>query len=563
MLERFNVVHIPLDAESFADTFLSSVATSTTGRLKTSTTTQGPLFDLGNVDKIEVEPPADFLLGREPTWSDLVDGFAIERTVESELHDRVRDDSLRVLGILGTAGSGKSTILRRLALVAHREGAKIAWMQVETSRTVSQLEAEVRGADLDILVIDRMERFGQRGVDMLRSLTSDSSGPRLIASFSSTAFDDLQVALQLSGISTEWVPIPPLSDDDIHALLDALDRANRLGKLKAQTPTQRFDAFKVRAHRQLLVAMLEATTGERFEDKIASECETLSPDLLLPYAITALATSFRYKLKRDDLLGALNEVTSEGLEAIERLIRQQLILPTAGNTVVLRHPVIAREVISHLRRSAQIGDAIGRLAFVIGTSLYRGMPRTPERRLVTSLSNHQYLRESVASRVQVEQIYNQLESVLADDPHYWLQRGSYELERGNLTSAAVFLSQARALDPYDFMIETEWAYLLLERACREPSSPSAAPDFEEGTRIVFDVIDQRGPQSANTYVILANKTVDWTSHAPLSLDQQKVLLQTVRAAMEAGSPFHGGNRVFVTARKSVEDAYLRLSLPGR
>jgi hypothetical protein len=561
MLERFNVRHVPLDAEQFAERFLKPAVSAGVVRPSYSTTTGNPYEGLDVALGEPPNAPADFLLGREPTWSDITAGFAIERSFESTLHDAATDEHNRVILITGTAGAGKSTTLRRVALTLQSEGKNVKWLRPESAESVAQLRAAGLASDADAIAIDQTERFRGRGVDLIRGLAEPEDGPQVIAAYSGGPFDELQIEQVLSDLSPLTAEVPLLDDDDIRGLVDALTRANRLGRLAGLAPDQQFDAIKQRSDRQLLVAMLEATSGERFEVKIVKECEALAPDLTTTYAVVSLATSHRYALGVDDLLSSLSDVSSAGLELVDRLVRQHLILRLRNGTLVARHPVIAREVVTHFRKTGQLAEAISRLAFVMASKFYVGMPRsTRERRLLETLIRHEYVGFVIDSVVQAREMYAELEGLLREESHYWLQRGSYELERGDMTEAENFLAQARAHSDGDFMVETEWAYLMMKRACLDPRNALAAEWFSEGAAILYDTIDKVGARSPNTFVILADKSVDWITVAPLSLDEKKRILEPVRLVLKEGNRHHGANRQFEACQKRLEDAYLALAL---
>ena len=86
---------------------------------------------------------------------------------------------------------------------------------------------------------------------------------------------------------------PPLTDPDV----DALTRANRLGELRGKSPAGQRKVLVDKCGRQLLVALIEATSGKRFDEKVESECAGLDGDAQLLYAITALATNFGIPLR--------------------------------------------------------------------------------------------------------------------------------------------------------------------------------------------------------------------------------------------------------------------------
>ena len=62
------------------------------------------------------------------------------------------------------------------------------------------------------------------------------------------------------------------------------------------------------------------------------------------------------------------------------------------------------------------------------------------------------------------QLDGSLETILSWDPHFWLQRGSLEVDFGDLNLAEHFLSMSRSFNPDDVFLQTEWAYLLFKKA---------------------------------------------------------------------------------------------------
>ncbi len=163
-------------------------------------------------------------------------------------------------------------------------------------------------------------------MELIRAIAGTPTAPYVVAAMHSTSFEELQVEPALYGVKFQTVAVPNLDDREIDDLIDSLQRANRLGRLTGMTAEQRRAEFRRRAHRQLLVAMLEATSGQRFEEKIESECRGLPPELALAYMTTVLATLNHYELPRDLLLAALSDYSSEGLAIIDRLCRQHLLL---------------------------------------------------------------------------------------------------------------------------------------------------------------------------------------------------------------------------------------------
>ena len=128
------------------------------------------------------------------------------------------------------------------------------------------------------------------------------------------------------------------------------------------------------------------------------------------------------------------------------LEREHLIIPP-GELLTLRHRVVAERAVSYFRESRQLAAPITGLAF----SLAAGAPPGPLRqnrpgRLLIRIFNHDWLLQVLTSGsddeadiAQIREVYETVESLLTNDYHYWLQRGSLETERGRIDLAKNFL----------------------------------------------------------------------------------------------------------------------------
>src|SRR6266849_453024 len=88
----------------------------------------------------------------------------------------------------------------------------------------------------------------------------------------------------------------------IDGLIAVLEKYNRLGILTGASMVERRKAFREQAGRQLLVAMIQATSGENFERKAQDQYVELERSQKYPYAPIAVATSLRNSLTKDEVL---------------------------------------------------------------------------------------------------------------------------------------------------------------------------------------------------------------------------------------------------------------------
>ena len=562
MLDRFNVKWVSMDAEQFCRTYVEPLAANVYMGSVVPQEAASNFDDVAVVRAVAAEDLPDFLLGRDPQWGDVGrGGFAVRRSCEQDVVNRVRSDDVRLLVLTGTAGTGKSTLMRRVAAVLSADGDEVHWLRLDARATVAEIRREARSyGSGDFVFIDSAQRFGARCVDLLRGIAETYGAPTVVAAMPSTSYEELEIEPAMYGVAHVNLVMPNLDDTEIAELLDALERANRLGRLAGMTYSQRVQEFRRRAHRQLLVAMLEATSGRRFEEMIDDECRALPRELALAYAVASLATVNGYSLPRDVLLAALSDFNSEGLSIVERLCRQHLLLRHEGGHLVARHAVVARQAVGYFRSADQLVEAVERLAFALASRVSEWDNTSQERRLLARLINHSSIHAASGSRQRVRELYGVLEPLLARDAHFWLQRGAYEVERGDISLAENFLGSARSLAQNDFMIETEWAYLMMRRSCERPTDFAARAWMLEAHEILLGIIAERGQTSPNTYVVLAQKTVTWCKAAELLPAERLDLLATVRGVMKSGRQWHRDNTQFASAADDVERAYLSLAI---
>ncbi len=107
----------------------------------------------------------------------------------------------------------------------------------------------------------------------------------------------------------------------------------------------------------------------------------------------------------------------------------------------------------------------------MATKVYPGMPRQARQsKLLTRLMNHDFMIRLTPDLNVARKAYALVENILSWDYHYFLQRGSFEVEVGDIELAKNFLDQAKGMAPDDYKVQTEWAYMTLKRACSNPTA---------------------------------------------------------------------------------------------
>lgn len=572
-LSGYNVSWVQMSGVEFAEGVLSTLSDEAQAGIREIELRQKserggpPIARVSDVQNDSQGDEREFLLGREPRWSDLTDGgYAVKREFDARLSELYAEDPSRLLVITGTAGAGKSTSGMRLALERSAEGDNVFVVGADTSVPLHKLRQAIAAADVDLLLIDRVDRFGRSTSSFLHELLEQCPKLRIVACVRNTRIQALDGLVAL-GVETTEETVPLLEDADVEALLDALDAANRLGELKGKTRKQQREAMQKTYGRQLLVALLEVTQGVKFEEKIESECEELEGDAPLVFSVAALATYAGGPLTDQELITAAGD-PSTASEQIDLLGRRHLLIRTSSDRLMPRHTVIAERAVRYYQERGDIAEICTALAIGLASSARMGAQQTNRTgRILIRLLNHDFLIRLVyrgvdraADKAAVRAIYDAVESVLEDDYHYWLQRGAFETEDGDINRAKVFLDQARGMAGQDLNVRTEWSYMMLKRAAQFANKPGAADDLALAFDELEEVIAKRGTTDHYAYHVYGSQGLAWARRAPLSRDEKKRLLEQLRRVVEKGLRLHPSVEELKSLKADLEREYMMLAV---
>lgn len=401
VLEDLNVDWIQMDASEFATEVLAPMADAVQAgkatlrdRLSIEIRSRYPSL-ISELISTERASGSEYLMGQEPTWRDLQAGTAIQRTSDATVYDVARSilagDQPKPLVISGTAGSGKSTSLMRLGMRLSAEGVPVYWIDERSNIEPYRLrELVARDSEPIAILVDDADVWGRFASGWARELPQMRRAVLFAVAVRSTRVEALFDTAALGGDAAIEVSMPPLEDPDIKELIAVLDRNNRLGVLKGKSDHERFAAFRDQAGRQLLVAMIQATLGQPFRDKILEELTELPNLQKQIYASVCIVTAQRTTLDRDEVvlaIGGGNEVLAE----LEKLIGRHLIVrdPRSGS-LTARHRLVAEEAVNGLR--TYMGQVLEGICFAFATKIDTATPRHSRQwRRMARFINHEFL----------------------------------------------------------------------------------------------------------------------------------------------------------------------------
>jgi hypothetical protein len=569
-LSQFNIDWLSMTAEAFAQNVapkLSEGVKEGFAFLSSGSRFGGPT-KVPELTEIATDPNkrTEFLLGSEPIWADIQSGRAIERESDHELCEALISefDSAvkRAFIISGTAGSGKSTTLIRAALYVSNHGLRVGWVDRETSITTRVLRTQSRDGSLpDALFIDDADIYGSELSPLIRELVLSDRRPLVVTGLRSGRVDRALNPAVLKGVKMTERVMPHLADNDINDLIHALDRENRLGKLKGLTFAQQVAAFREQAGRQLLVAMIQATSGMRFEEKAADEFRDLQGDAHNIYALLCVATFLGFNLGRSEILVAVSDSSNTTLNALDGLIRRNIVVQ-AGDQLNYRarHKVIAEIVFEHLKNGGLLYEILSGLAKIAATETRPGMPRSARpMRLLIRVMNHDFLHRCLGMD-RARTLYEELEPQLRSEAHFWLQRASLELEDGIIGLAENFIYQARGIAPDDPLIETTFAHFLFQKALHQPTAIDAPDLVANAMGLLKAATVNKGRTDPHPYHILGSQGLAWSRRGLDSFEKKRDYLEDLRRVMLEATHRHPKGDMIKTLYDAVEEEYLSLAL---
>jgi hypothetical protein len=391
------------------------------------------------------------------------------------------------------------------------------------------------------LLIDDADLFGHHLPGMIGEFVPNR--PDLLFAFAVRSGKLDRVSDTLRGnrlVELEEHTVPHLTDDDIDGLIETLDNANRLGVLKGLSDDDRRNALRRQAGRQLLVAMIQATSGEELEVKVLEELEELPKLQTFVYGLICVASNFRHYLLKDEVLLAVGGDDMDGaLNALDRLVARHIVRADPPlYKYKARHRLIATVAFDRLQAVGKLSELIEALAFAIASKTSPSSNRNSRPwRMLKVLINHSFLLRALTP-AETAAVYRSLEGMLNWDYHYWLQRGSAEVEAGDLRLAQNFLDQARSLGPDDYRIETEYGYLLLRQAQEEPSSSKSRELFDEGVSLLEGIIASHGSFTPYPFHILATQGLTWLRESTSAKSYQRKILDRLMLSTERGLGLH-------------------------
>jgi hypothetical protein len=493
----------------------------------------------------------EFLRGEEPQWGDIIDNVAATLGINQRLRKevRIKEGEREIIIVRGRAGSGKSSSLMRLAVQLRDEGREVAWVDRTIELSTAAIEREIDRLKPDVVMVDGAELFGSQAHRFLLNLHQEGARA-VVAAIRGYRYETIFAVGQDHRVFSHDFD---LDDEDITKLIDTLLRHDIRGFLQRyKTHRARLDAFRDRSKRELLVGMMEVTSGKRFEQLITEEYDGLEPPQRLVYGTLAVVTaSFEsYAISDSELLEILQESQQVHQAAMERLVRHRLVTRTPYRTLHVYHRLVAERLVEHLKKQDpdQLVKIVSRLLrYYASTAAHISDPNNRHRRSMLDLLRHTNMRKLGLPADKVDSIYASARDYLDDDFHFWLQRGEYQLEVDEFDRADDWLRTAAnspggADSEY---VATSYGSLVLRRSATQGGDAQEALLAVRNLDRIARRTRERSPQ---TFAVLARDGSKWLeTHPKLTGSEREEAVRTIEGIIKLGEQLCSNNGQFMNA----------------
>ncbi|MBI2186825.1 MAG: SIR2 family protein [Acidobacteria bacterium] len=523
-------------------------------------------FDFVSVIETGTDPAPRtmFLLGAEPTWADIAYNIDAQRGITEHLNQVLADlpKGVHACVLMGPAGSGKSTCLRRVAYELARNGHTVYFakgLRRLELKPLLALSENLGDRQVFVFVDDAVQHLTK-----LNEAISELPNPNItfvIADQSHLLKPRLgEIKIKPALIEA----MPALNDADCEAILDKLDHFGLLGVLTGRPRAEQLNAFLIRSRKQLLVAMKEATSGRGFDIIIAQEYGSLaSPAARLAYVVACLVHHHGPPIRRRHLLACLDGTDYERASVLKSQLID-VVIPKYDNDdeyLIPRHRVIARQVVTESAARAVVQDAIVRLIRAIAAEItpQNITRRTIEYQAFRGILQFDQMRLLFGDAYDlIDSVYNEVKPYCDKNFLYWLQRGRLEVHFDHFETAQNYLDASLAIrESYQ-----AWHYvgvLKLKRAAAEPEEGIAQQLAEEGEDILRRQMHERADDSYPKAALIEHKLRYLAAHPGNKFATEvRDLYMLARQALRE-YPF---DEAIANAHEEAYRSYLTLAMPS-
>jgi len=439
--------------------------------------------------------PADFFRGAEATWADIRDEIAQPRdamwSLLEAMFGELDDPELPASAYLvdGFAGTGKTHVLRSLAFLIARDFGNPVMVHIPgTPLDVEHLRSLIE-SNAGKRVVVLVHNGAELCEELIHYHKCAVRGKLPITILIEERTNQWETAMMRchSRFAPETFGLGALSSSEIENVLDDLTRHGALGALEGSDRATQIDHFDEVAHKELLVALREITSGQKFDRIVMDEFDSIPSDLAKEaYEYVAAVGQVDLFIRYNTLAHLLGCDFQKLTEAVFKQTKGILLSSefigrtrhTIGYKLRVRHPVIASVVFDTAAPTDK--DKYDILSFII-ESLDCGYRE--DKSLLDELVRRRELVGTFEHPDYKRAIYDRLAEALPNNAYVAQHRSILERELGDDEAALRFAREAVRLNPHNRAIKNTLGFALAGASRLQPDSTASKAMAMEATSL--------------------------------------------------------------------------------
>ena len=392
-------------------------------------------------------PIRDFYRGYKSHWKDILDDVPADISfIEDFRKDLLKKSKKgKCFALIGQAGSGKSTAMMKVALhLSQGQNYPVYFLREPVDDIANVMQTlESLNSEKYYLFIDKVDSMHKNVADCLES-SRIRNGCIVFSERINIWKRRVQHVLKPYTIGV--FRVRRISREDAKHILDKIQKFGPWTRLQRMSDVERMNEIFDRADRQLLIGLLEATTGIGFTQIIRNDFANIGDDSHRKFLIlVGLASMHRSKISPSIVGRALENLRIS--ESVSVLVSEvEGIIVSQGGKFAARHPIYARELFEKIVDTELMKDCLIALLLAYAdheTPVVKNVGKE-DATIFKSILNHRFVREMMRNNeARVRDVYQSFETKFHIDGMYWMQYGLALRGFGHHSEALSKLATAR------------------------------------------------------------------------------------------------------------------------
>ncbi|MET3371381.1 hypothetical protein ABIC89_000414 [Variovorax boronicumulans] len=369
----------------------------------------------------------DFYRGFKPTWNEILSDvpakLRVVKTAGRRLISASPDEKLFV--IFGPAGSGKTTALMQTALAVADSTDRPVYLLSDVIKNTRELlyALEETSEGPYYIFVDRLKNVEYNVDEVLRS--GKFVNGIVVASERQSIWHS-KTSVTFEGIVAGTFPVDVINEREADDILKKLEQFGPWHRLARMQPKARRDELLKKAHRQLLIGLLETTEGAGFDQIIQKDFADLgSQDAKWFVILVGFATMHQQKMPEPVLSRALKHLgILDGTSKLAKVTSG--IVRVSGSSYTARHPIYVERLFELSVSKQQKSDALHAILNAF-TAYERPLMKNlskPAQNIFKLNINHNFLKNIFLGDIElVLNVYESFSKAFQEDGLFWLQFG--------------------------------------------------------------------------------------------------------------------------------------------